>query len=340
MSISEKEINEIRSYLEKSENPLVFYDDDHDGLASFILIKKEYDKCHGINVKSGMRDENIYFRKIQEYNPDTIFILDRAEISQELIDFVNVPLIWLDHHPVLDRTGVKYYNPRIHDKNDNRPTSYWAYKIVNKNLWIALVGIIGDYHIPEFIEEFEYKELFDNKKEIEPILYDSRFGILVKVFNFILKGTTTDVKKNVNMLCKIDNPYEILNKETPKGKYLYNFYEKINKEYQRLLSQAEKNATTDKIFLFVYPDSKLSMSAGISSELKYKFPDKLIIVARERNGYMRVSLRSKNIILPELVKKSLEDLDGYGGGHDYAVGAQINKDDFPKFIENIRKMIC
>ena len=38
-NILDSELKEIRSYLEKSENPLVFFDDDHDGLSSYILIK-------------------------------------------------------------------------------------------------------------------------------------------------------------------------------------------------------------------------------------------------------------------------------------------------------------
>ena len=340
MAIEETELQEIRNYIEKSENPLIFFDDDHDGLSSFILFKKEFEKAHGVIVKSGIRDNEIYFRKIQEYTPDTILILDRAEISQELIDFVNVPLIWLDHHPVLDRKGAKYFNPRIHDKEDTRPTSYWAYKVIKKYLWIAMVGIIGDYYLPkDLIENFEYKELFNNKTDIEDILYNSDFGKLVKIFNFILKGTTTDVKKNINMLLKIENPYELLKQDTPRGKYLYNFYQKINKEFLKLLSKVEESSTNDKVLLFIYPDSKLSLSAAISSEIKYKFPDKLIIIAREKNNYMRISLRSNHVILPPLIKKALEGLDGYGGGHDHAVGANVNVNDFPKFVEYIKKHV-
>ena len=340
MTILDSELKEIRTYLEKAENPLVFFDDDHDGLSSYILIKKEFEKIHGTVIKGGTKDENIYFNKIQEYNPDLILILDRAEISQELIDSVNVPLIWLDHHPVLDRKGVKYYNPRIHDPEDTRATSYWAYKLTKKDLWIAMVGIIGDYHLPEdLIKDFEYKELFNNKTEHEDILYNSDFGKFVKIFNFILKGTTTEVKKNINLLCKIKTPYEILNQETPAGKSLFKSYEKINIEYEKLLNNGIKSANDNKLLLFTYPDSKVSLSAGISSELKYRFPDKLVIVAREKDDYMRTSLRCNNLILQPILKKALDGLDGYGGGHDHAVGAQINVKDFSKFIENIKKQI-
>lgn len=337
--ITEEELNEIRSYLEKAENPLVFFDGDHDGLTSYILLKKNYEKVNGVIVKCGMKEEEIYYRKIEEYKPDFIFVLDRGEISQDLIDSVNVPLIWIDHHPVMDRKGVKYFNPRIHDKKDNRSVSYWCYKLVKNNLWIAMVGIVGDYYVPEFIDKLEYKELLNNHKDIESILYDSDLGILVRLFNFILKDTTTQVKKNINMLLNIEDPYEILKQKSPKGKFLFNHYEKINKEYKKLLINAKKNISNDKLLLFVYPDNKLSLSASLSEELKYLYQDKLVIVARQKEDYMAVSLRSKDIILPDLLKKCLENLDGYGGGHDQAVGANINRNDFMKFIDNVRKFI-
>ncbi len=337
MAILDSELDEIRNYLEKSENPLIFFDDDHDGLSSYLLIKKNYDKCHGVVVKGGMKDSELYFRKIEEYNPDCIFVLDRAEISQEMIDSVNVPVIWIDHHPVLERKKVKYFNPRIHEKTDSRPVSYWCYKLVNNNSWIAMVGSIGDYFIPEFIEEFEYKDLFEGKNDIESILFNSKFGNLIKVFNFLLKGSTTEVKKNINFLLKIESPYELLNQDSSKGRFLFNYYKKINKEYEKLLSNAKKNPPQEKIFLFVYPDDKLSLSAALSTELKYTFPDKLVIVARQKEDFMAVSLRSNDLILPPLVKKALEGLNGYGGGHDHAVGANISREDFMKFIANLRK---
>jgi len=338
--IKEEEFKEIKYYLEKAENPLVFFDDDHDGLTSYILLKKNYEKINGVIVKGGMKEEEIYNRKIDEYKPDVIFVLDRAEISQELIDSTNVPIIWIDHHPVLDRKGVKYFNPRKNDKDDSRPVSYWCYQLVKNNLWIGLVGIIGDYHYPkELVENFEYKELLNDHERIEDILYDSKLGLLVRLFNFILKGRTTQVRKNINILLSIENPYDILDQKNSKGKFLFNYYKKVNKEYKILLNKAEKNVSDDKILLFVYPDNKLSLSASVSEELKYLHPDKLVIVARQKEDYMAISLRSNDIILPPLVKKSLEGLDGYGGGHDRAVGASVNRNDFMKFINNIREYV-
>ena len=48
MAIPESELKEIKNYMEKGENPLIFFDDDHDGLASYILFKKAFEKFHNL----------------------------------------------------------------------------------------------------------------------------------------------------------------------------------------------------------------------------------------------------------------------------------------------------
>jgi nanoRNase/pAp phosphatase (c-di-AMP/oligoRNAs hydrolase) len=49
-----------------------------------------------------------------------------------------------------------------------------------------------------------------------------------------------------------------------------------------------------------------------------------------------MSLRSGNPLLP-ILKKSLIGIDGYGGGHEYACGANVKKHHLKEFLDNIRK---
>jgi single-stranded DNA-specific DHH superfamily exonuclease len=63
------------------------------------------------------------------------------------------------------------------------------------------------------------------------------------------------------------------------------------------------------------------------------------MIAREKKGYMRLSIRSRNTIIPPILEKSLKDLDGSGGGHEHACGANILKEDFQEFIERFKKLI-
>ena len=144
MAIPDEKFEEIRKYLEKSENPLIMFDDDPDGLCSFLTMNKLCDRGKHVVIKASPKLDVQYLNKITEYGPDLVVVLDKPIVSQEFIDNIQVPILWIDHHPVLKRKGIHYYNPRINDEKDNRPTTYWCYKIVNKEnaLWIATIGCI------------------------------------------------------------------------------------------------------------------------------------------------------------------------------------------------------
>ena len=71
----------------------------------------------------------------------------------------------------------------------------------------------------------------------------------------------------------------------------------------------------------------------------YLYPDKIILVAREKNEEMKCSIRSAKIVLPPLVNKALAGLNGFGGGHEHACGINVSKYNFEEFLERLRGMI-
>jgi len=104
-----------------------------------------------------------------------------------------------------------------------------------------------------------------------------------------------------------------------------------------MLKKALKNIEDNKMLLFTYSNT-MSFTGDLSNELLYRFPKKLIIVAREKSGEMKCSLRSSgHVSVSNILKKALVGIDGYGGGHEHACGACIKKEDFTRFVENIRK---
>lgn len=341
--INEKQIAEIRELLNKSENPLFFFDDDADGLCSFLLLYRYIGKGKGVVIKSSPILDVQFLRKVEEYSPDKIFVLDKPKISQDFIDNVHVPLVWIDHHaPVELSGGVKYFNPRVSNPDAYIPTAYLCYQVTKQNLWIAMCGIIGDWLIPEFMKKFceQYQDLFDHvPKDPGDVLYNTKFGRLIIIVSFILKGKTSDVNNCITILSKIENPYEILNQTTSRAKFLYKRFERINKQYQELLTKAKKLVSKDKILLFHYPSKQMSFTSDLANELSYLYPDKLVVIGREKNGEMRLSFRSKTMKLPKMIEKALEDVEGYGGGHEYACGGNVKTKDFSKFLENLRKQI-
>ncbi|MBI2668090.1 DHH family phosphoesterase [Candidatus Woesearchaeota archaeon] len=338
--IPNKDILEIKNFLEKSENPLFLFDDDVDGLSSYLLLKKHIDKGNGIIVKTSPNLNINFLSRIQSYKPDFIFILDKPLVDQELIDKINVPMIWIDHHGPYERKGIKYYNPRLKNKKDGRPTSYWCYQVVKENMWIAMVGCVGDYFLPEFTKEFskKYPRLI-NKFKLDEIKFNSELGKLVKIISFMLKGKIDEVNKFIEILSEINDPDEILNMTTKRGKEIYQKYDRINKIYLKLLNDSLNSATKDKLLLHLYNPSSITFNEELANELIYKFPKKIVIVGREKEGMMRLSLRSRRLVLPKIIDKALKGLNGMGGGHEHACGVKVAKEDFPEFIERIKKFI-
>ena len=83
----------------------------------------------------------------------------------------------------------------------------------------------------------------------------------------------------------------------------------------------------------------MSFSGDLSNELIYRYPDKIVIVGREKSGEVRLSLRSMKKVLPPVIEKALIGVEGYGGGHEYACGANVKKEDFERFVESIREQV-
>ncbi len=339
--LTEKQYQQIKEELDNCQNPLFFFDDDPDGLCSFLLLYKYKKEGHGFVVKTHPKLDARSAPKIEQYNADKVFVLDVAKLEQDFIDACKVPLIWIDHHGPSEVHDVKYFNPRLAKKDANIPTTYMCYKAVNKNLWIAMLGSVADYYLPDFAGEFKkkYPDLMNNEKSTEDIYFNTKLGTLIKIFSFSLKGKTSDVLKNMRILTRIESPYEILNQETPKGKFIFQRYEKINKLYGSLLESAVKAAGKEKLLVFNYADDKISFTGDLANELLYKFPDKVILIGRKKDEDIRMSIRSKNIVIPPILEKCLAGLEGYGGGHEYACGANVKERDFKEFVERIKKNV-
>jgi len=337
--IPSKQVDEIRSFLQKSENPLFFFDDDADGLCSYLLLRRYLDRGKGVVVKSSPVLDVPFQRKVEEYSPDVVFILDKPMVSEEFISEVHVPIVWIDHHTPVKAKGVKYFNPRVQDPDVYIPTSYICYHVVKQDMWIAMCGVVGDWVVPDFIDEFmqKYPGLVEKTDNPGDIFYKQPLGKLVKIFFFLLKGKMSDVNSCISILSKIKSPYEILNKTTSRARFIYKKFDKVNKEYQELLEKAKKSVTKDVFLIFYYPSKTMSFSAELSNELSYLFPDKLIIIGRKKGDEFRISLRSKTHKLPKRIKKALEDVEGYSGGHEYACGGNIKAKDIDKFVSNLRK---
>ncbi|MBT4539059.1 DHH family phosphoesterase [Candidatus Woesearchaeota archaeon] len=338
--LTDKEVNFLREELETAKNPLYFYDTDPDGLCSFLLLYRVFKEGKGILIKGAPTLDDRFLRKVEEYQPDKIVVLDKHMIEQSFVNKAKRPVFWIDHHDLVDLENVHYFNPKKRDPDIYMPTSRMAYQISNdpEDLWMATVGCLADYHMPNFIDAFieQYPHLLKEKTDLPTALYKRPIGVLVRVFYFLLKGPTNEVRKSINILTRIKDPDEIMKQTTPQGKFLWKRFQQINEKYKEIYKDATKKVTSSKLLLYKYDTQRWSFTVDLANELACRYPKKVIIIARRKEDEMRCSLRAKFTINKALAR-ALEGIEGRGGGHPEACGAGIKIKDWDRFLENFKR---
>lgn len=333
----------LKKELDESLRPMYFFHDDPDGLASFLLCYKHVKEGVGVPVKTQPIIDMKFLPKVEYYGPDKIFVLDVANINQDFIDEVKVPVVWVDHHEPLERHKVKIFNPRVKHPSLYVPATYICYKTLKICEWLMIVGCLGDYYLPEEIKEFAEKnpDLItpEQAKDIVTAIFESKIGKLVDVFSFVLKGKMNDVKNCIKILTRINDAREILNQTTPAGAYIWKRYEHVNKEYMKLWHSASKIKPKKGIIFYTYAISIYSFTSNLAGDLMHKHPRDLIVVGREVEDEVRGSLRYIKGGLTKVLPAALHGVQGYGGGHDNASGFVVKKDDFNQFLDNLDREI-
>lgn len=342
--LTTKQVTEIREHLEKAQNPIFFFDNDPDGLCSFLLLQRYIGRGKGISIKSFPELIPEYFRKIKELNADYVFILDKPLVSNgffEEINKINIPVVWIDHHVAKGVVPgfVNYYNPVLNKKMSEEPVTTLCYEITNKkeDLWIAVVGSISDGFIPDFYTDFEknYPDLSLNSKDAFEILYKSQIGKISRILSFGLKDRTTNVINMLKFLIKAKSPYDVIEQD-PKIYPFQKRFAQIDLKYQRLLKKAITTGKKQGKILFFQYGGDMSISSELANELSYIFRNKIVVVLYIKGIKANISLRGKNVRSTFL--KSIEGFEGAtGGGHEDAVGGQIKIEDIKRFRENIEK---
>ena len=342
--ITQKEMDVVRDMLIKYNSPLFFFDNDVDGLSSFLLLRRFCGKGKGVAIKSFPDLSKAYSRKLYELRPDCIFILDKPLVSKGFLDKakeLNLPVVWVDHHAANHDDSTIYLNPLMNKPKSSEPVSYWAYKITKNKSddWVSFIGCLADWYIPDFAKSIakKFPDLISEEqlKSVGKSLYESKFGFIIKLLSFGLKDRTSNVVNMLKFLIEIQTPYEIL-KQNTKTKQVYHRFNQINRHYTKLIQKAKTYARS-KLLFFQYGGS-LSLSAELSNELYYNFPDKVVVVAYLKGEKANVSIRG-NINVRDIVLESIKDLDASGGGHEHACGATIKVEDLPLFKERIIRLM-
>lgn len=346
--LTKKQLSEIREHLEKAQNPIFLFDNDVDGLSSYVLLRRFTGKGKGVAVKSHPGIDVGYAKRVQELNGDYIFVLDRHSLGEAFVSEVkglNLPIVWIDHHdvPIENHSyeNLFYYNPIHGAKKSNESTTYLCYSATNRDedFWIALIGCIADHYLPDSYEKFseQYPELWAKKIESPfQALYTTGIGRIARALSFGLKDSTSHVVQLQNLFISCKGPHELEKELEGKSAFALKYREVLEK-YQTLLGQAKSSYSGGNLVFFNY-SGNMSISSDLSNELSYLFPDKYVCVCYTMGPYTNVSFRGNGVSkILEKVLKNFED--ARGGGHANAVGARIKSEDVEKFKEKIVELL-
>ena len=348
--LNEKQIQEIREHLEKAQNPIFLFDNDVDGLCSFALLRRYCKKGKAFPAKTFPSVGMIEFGKVQEFDSDYIFILDKPLISQEFFDEArkfNLPLVWIDHHEIPKDIPdfVSYYNPLLNGKNKTstitEPTTFLCYQVSQResDLWIAVIGSVSDGFIPDFYSKFleKYPDLGIKAKKAFDIRFNSQLGEIIRILSFALKDRVRNVVSMIKFLIGVKNPYEIL-QENDENYFMHKRFKEIDSKYKILIEKAKNQLDSSKKLLFFKYSGNLSISSDLANRVYYDFPGKYIIVAYDSGIKLNISGRGKNV--RDLIAKASERLkNSTSGGHRDAVGAKILSEDADKFKEKLEMLV-
>lgn len=342
--------NELKEHLAKAQNPVFYYDNDADGLCSFLLLRRFLGRGKGVAVRSYPDLNASYAQKAVELKADYVFVLDKPVLSPEFVNAfssLQIPLVWIDHHDIqgtaFSPTPYFYiYNPTRNTGKDksSEPVTYISYKLCGRpqDLWIAVMGCIADHYLPDFAEEFgkENPEYWGKSiKKPFDAYYMTELGKIAQSLNFGLKDSVTNVIHLQNHLVGCVSPNDVL-AETPGNIAFRHKYTQIRKRYDQLFNSAQNNITSKLIF-FEY-GGDMSISADLSNELSYKYPNHYIAIVYTNGGLSNISLRGKGI--KQILERILPKLNNAtGGGHNDAVGARVSHTDLAVFKEFLEKEV-
>ncbi len=331
------QIEEIKEELNKSQNPLFYFDNDQDGFCSFLLLRRFIGRGIGIPVKTSPLDMN-YFRRIDEFNPDYVVILDQPRVSSDFFESLrerNIPILWIDHHEKDFNFPdyIKYYNPLYSDSPENVPVTKICYQINSKkeDLWIYIAGCIADKYLPPENKIFfqEYPDLGLNSESAFNIFYNSEIGKISRMMGIGLKDKTSSVNKMIHFFIGVKTPYEVL-EENLKTRSLHKRFLEVDNKFKNLIAKAKLNVIGSSNLIFFKYSGNISMSADLANRLSYDYPEKIIAVCYLNQGKVNFSIRGKKI-KTKLIEIMKDFPFSSAGGHEDAIGGQISSDQIVDF---------
>jgi len=337
----QKELRRLGEFLETPGKRLLFYHRDADGVCSASLLLKFF-RGFESNARQGPRIEKEFVKEILEKRPDLIVFLD-LPVDQEwdkvkdIMD--NLPkarMVVVDHHiheRDMNSERIVHVNPRFFE-DAYLATSYVMFKLMGSlgkdaapSVWIAGIGIIGDYDLKDCGDVIGLSE----KTYPGSIGKDPMRSKLGYASELICSAVTMKGSEGADSVLKIlleSRDY----RKFLESKRLKVWHQKVRDEIRRVIKDAYRNREIHpKLDLHIYTiRTRMSLTSAVSTYFAEKNPGKTIIIRKRSEGEWKLSFRNQSgtVNVGQLAKRCVQGI-GTGGGHKKAAGAIVS--DWDKF---------
>lgn len=327
---------------------IIIFHNDCDGISSCALmnkfLKNKIGKSADFIISQPMPPTKNLLQRIRMSIPTKIIFLDLA-IDQERVLIKRLEniceILIIDHHQISNNLNSKrtiHYNPLFRGKV-YQSASYLTYKIcskildMKKYLWIAAVGIVGDYNIDDsmdLIKEIkkEYPNLFSQENDIRSAIFNSIFGHISNIIT-AMKASRVSCERVVKIMDSAETITEI-----EKNKEFLDYYEKVQEEIDRMMINIKSSVDDSKRVIFYEIKSKYNLRSVIATKLSEIYPKKLVVVWDVIRNNVKFSARNQDrtIDVEKVLREAASDFKYASvGGHESAAGGSIRKEDFEDF---------
>lgn len=348
--LPKKKLAELRERLESAQHPVFYYDNDADGLCSFLLLRRWLGRGEGIAVRSYPELDERYAQKAVEKGADVAVVLDKPVVAFAFfhaLERAGIAVVWIDHHVVQYDSqalpsSVSVYTSVSgrYEKKGGEPVSAIAFVVCarKEDAWIALMGCIADHYLPMFAKEFakRYPEYWKkNVRKPFDAYYGTEIGAIARSLNFGLKDSAKNVERLQQHLLHCQSPADVL-AETKENEHFREIVMALQRHADELLEKAGR-AREGRVIFFAYGGAT-SMSAELANALVYHYPQCRIAVVYVKGAVANISMRGKGVrgVLERLLHKFEH---ASGGGHEEAVGARIQSKDVERFGEQWKQEV-
>jgi single-stranded DNA-specific DHH superfamily exonuclease len=340
-----EELKRLEGFLNTPGKRLLFYHRDADGICSASMLLRFFQGFEA-SARQGPRIEKEFVKGVVEKKPDLLVFIDLPvdqewEKLKEIMD--NLPktrVVVIDHHLFekdMNSEGMIHVNPRFFE-DTYLSTSYMVYKLmeslrkeISPFVWIAVIGIIGDYDLKDCGDVLEFCEKsYPGSLGKDPMR--SKLGYAAEL---ICSAVTIKGSEGSDKVLKILLDSKDYRKFL-ESKRLKVWHQKVKEEMQRVIKDAYRNKEIhNRLGLHIYTiRTKMSLTSALSTYFGEKNPDKTVILRRKADNEWKLSFRNQSgeVNVGHLAKKCVQGI-GTGGGHKKAAGAMIS--DWEKFRERL-----